>query len=149
MLDFGKKFTYFSASQFPVPSTLDAPLANTSFPVGNMKRSRFGTFLTEWSIMFALLRGIGLSRRSGKNRKHCHGRRPVVEQLEDRIVPSTSLGDLLSLTVTPGAHLVTAGSPLPASGSGLPPGFGPGQVSQAYGFNQITFNSGTVKGDGS
>jgi subtilase family serine protease len=36
----------------------------------------------------------------------------------------------------------------PAAGSTLPPGYGPSQISQAYGFNQITFNNGTIKGDG-
>jgi subtilase family serine protease len=30
----------------------------------------------------------------------------------------------------------------------MPPGYGPSQISQAYGFNQITFNNGTIKGDG-
>src|SRR5262249_41943798 len=33
--------------------------------------------------------------------------------------------------------------------SALPGGFSPQQISQAYGFNQISFSNGTIKGDGS
>jgi len=51
--------------------------------------------------------------------------------------------------VTPGAHLLTSAVVLPAGGPGQPGGFSPSQIRQAYGFNQITFNNGTVKGDGS
>jgi hypothetical protein len=42
----------------------------------------------------------------------------------------------------------SAGSAAPMSSPG-PTGYTPSQVSQAYGFNQITFNNGTVKSDGS
>jgi subtilase family serine protease len=36
----------------------------------------------------------------------------------------------------------------PRGGPGQPGGFSPAQISQAYGFNRITFNDGTVQGDG-
>ena len=77
-------------------------------------------------------------------RKSQQGRfraRLALEQLEDRAVPSH--------LVTPGCHLVPSGTVLPSGGSGQPAGFSPAMISQAYGFNQITFNNGTVKGDGS
>jgi subtilase family serine protease len=44
--------------------------------------------------------------------------------------------------------LVPAGSVLPLGGPGQPGGYSPAMISLAYGFNQITFNNGTVKGDG-
>jgi hypothetical protein len=37
----------------------------------------------------------------------------------------------------------------PAGGPGQPGGFSPSQIRHAYGFDQITFSSGTVQGDGS
>ncbi len=56
--------------------------------------------------------------------------------------------DLSARAVSPAAHLVAAVTPAMSS-SALPLGFSPSQISQAYGFNQITFNNGTVRGDGS
>jgi hypothetical protein len=50
---------------------------------------------------------------------------------------------------TPDVLLASADGLSPASGSGLPGGFSPQQIQQAYGFNQITFSNGTIKGDGS
>jgi subtilase family serine protease len=71
--------------------------------------------------------------------------RPCLEVLEDRLLPSMDLtGSAVPLIelVSPGA--VTAnGSP------GQPAGLSPQQVSQAYGFNQITFPNGAIQGDGS
>jgi hypothetical protein len=66
--------------------------------------------------------------------------RPAIEGLEQRTVPAV---------VQPTAHLLKAGGVLPASGPGLPGGFGPSDIRHAYGFDQITFSSGTVQGDGS
>jgi hypothetical protein len=53
------------------------------------------------------------------------------------------------LTTTSVGVAVPVGEASPAGGPGQPVGFSPSQISQAYGFNQITFNNGTVKGDGS
>ena len=50
---------------------------------------------------------------------------------------------------TPGAFFERADRLSPAGSSGQPAGFSPQQISQAYGFNQIYFNNGTIKGDGS
>src|SRR6185437_2581975 len=64
-------------------------------------------------------------------------------------VPSgTPLGEP-SGYATPGVEMVNAGAVSPAGGPGQPAGFSPSQISQAYGFNRITFNNGTVRGDGS
>src|SRR6185437_12950022 len=72
-----------------------------------------------------------------------------LEILEDRVVPSgTPLGEP-SGYATPGVEMVNAGAVSPAGGPGQPAGFSPSQISQAYGFNRITFNNGTVRGDGS
>ena len=50
----------------------------------------------------------------------------------------------------PGVLLASADGLSPAGGpGGQNSGFTPQQISQAYGFNQITFNNGSVKGDGS
>jgi hypothetical protein len=62
---------------------------------------------------------------------------PVIEHLEER--------NLLS-SASPGVFVLGTGAP--AAGS-LPGGFNPAQIRQAYGFNQITFNNGAVRGDGS
>ncbi len=74
--------------------------------------------------------------------------RPNLEILEDRVVPSTSSTGDLSGYAQPNVVLVNAGTASPNGGTGQPAGFSPGQISQAYGFNQITFNNGTVKGNG-
>jgi subtilase family serine protease len=71
----------------------------------------------------------------------CTGRRrgirPALEGLEERT--------LLATTFLPAAHVLKPASIQPA---GLPGGFSPAQIKQAYGFNQITFSNGTIKGDG-
>lgn len=68
-----------------------------------------------------------------------------VEELESRLVPSADW-----FTATPGVHVLNspASSP-PITTSSLPGGFSPQQISQAYGFNQITFSNGTIQGNGS
>jgi hypothetical protein len=48
----------------------------------------------------------------------------------------------------PGALLGSAYGQSPAGRPGQPSGFSPQQISQAYGFNRIAFNSGTLQGDG-
>jgi hypothetical protein len=63
---------------------------------------------------------------------------PALECLEDRCL----------LTVAYPAALLFQPGGLPLSSTGLPAGFSPAQIRQAYGFNQIAFNNGTVKGDG-
>jgi subtilase family serine protease len=71
-----------------------------------------------------------------------------LEELETRLTPST---DLLSHAATPDFHVINSGSASSsvAPAASLPGGFGPQQISQAYGFNQITFSNGSIKGDGS
>ncbi len=71
-----------------------------------------------------------------------------LEELETRLTPST---DLLSHVATPDMHVINSGSASSSVGpdASLPGGFSPQQISQAYGFNQITFSNGTIKGDGS
>ncbi len=72
--------------------------------------------------------------------------RPMLEGLEMRLVPSTlSVSPLLA---SPDVALSQAR--LSSDGAaGSPGGFSPAQISQAYGFNQITFDNGTVQGNGS
>lgn len=63
-----------------------------------------------------------------------------LERLESR--------DLLS-AFSPSFILASqSGSAAPFSTS-APTGYSPGKISQAYGFTQISFNNGTIKGDGS
>src|SRR5262249_7473241 len=75
--------------------------------------------------------------------------RPLLESLEERLTPASDILSPLGPTATPFAHVLPSGAPEPAGGPGQPPGFSPGQVTQAYGFNQITFGNGTITGDGS
>jgi hypothetical protein len=103
---------------------------------------------------------LNLKRQEMKDRSFSFRRRfrpiqrpakvqPRMEELESRLAPAGGLLNYLpQLTVTPGVQLVHPGAAAPANGAGLPPGFSPGQISQAYGFNQITFRNGTVRGDG-
>jgi subtilase family serine protease len=72
-----------------------------------------------------------------------------LETLEDRLAPSVSpLGTILSGVAEPDDHVVSSAITLPNGGPGQPAGFSPGQISQAYGFNQITFNNGAIQGNG-
>jgi subtilase family serine protease len=85
--------------------------------------------------------------RPAKNRR-AHSVRPHLEILEDRVVPSADptaglVGyATLTVEVVPSSDVASMGGP------GQPGGFSPQQISQAYGFNQIYFNNGTIKGDG-
>ncbi len=75
--------------------------------------------------------------------------RPCLELLEDRLLPSTDAIASPSAIVVPGAELAITTTVTPSGSPGQPGGLSPQQVSQAYGFNQITFNNGTIKGNGS
>lgn len=69
-----------------------------------------------------------------------------LEELEGRLVPSTSP---LNPVATPDFGVLTASTATPSGLPGQPAGFSPQQISQAYGFNQITFSNGTIVGNGS
>ncbi|HTU91789.1 MAG TPA: hypothetical protein VMF69_17030 [Gemmataceae bacterium] len=75
--------------------------------------------------------------------------RPCLEVLEDRLVPSSSPGSSLTGFAVPGAELVSSDAATANGSSGQPAGFSPQQISQAYGFNQIYFENGAIKGNGS
>jgi hypothetical protein len=63
----------------------------------------------------------------------------VLEYLEDRTL----------LTVAyPSVMLMHPGAFAPLTSSSRPGGFSPAQIRHAYGFDQISFNNGTVRGDG-
>jgi len=86
--------------------------------------------------------------------------RLVLEELESRTLLSASILDSIvsapqaalsvpsqsSLSATPQAHSGGGGSGVT---NPIPFGYSPGQIQNAYGFNQITFNNGAIKGDGS
>ncbi len=74
-----------------------------------------------------------------------HSIRLCLEILEDRLVPSSGLSGI----AVPDAELVSPTALTPNGGPGQPGGFSPAQISQAYGFNQIAFDNGAIKGDGS
>ena len=78
-----------------------------------------------------------------------HSIRPCLEILEDRLVPAIDPTSGIADVAVPQAELVSTSTLTPNGGPGQPAGFSPGQISQAYGFNQIYFNNGTIKGDGS
>jgi hypothetical protein len=76
--------------------------------------------------------------------------RPQLEELEPRLTPSSDLLSNPALSnPAPNIQVVPSASVTPAGLPGQPLGFSPQQISQAYGFNQISFNNGTVKGNGS
>jgi subtilase family serine protease len=77
-----------------------------------------------------------------------HSIRPCLEVLEDRVVPTIDLLHLFAGLAVPGAELMNLGTVTMNGGPGQPAGFSPGQISQAYGFNQIYFENGAIKGDG-
>jgi subtilase family serine protease len=85
--------------------------------------------------------------RAAKNRR-ARSVRLCLEILEDRVVPSADPTSGLVGYASPPAEVVRSSDAAPMSGPGQPPGFSPQQISQAYGFNQIYFNNGTIKGDG-
>ena len=81
---------------------------------------------------------------TSKSRRPSQRPRLVVEELETRLAPSV---DLLSNVATPDVYVVNSNTASPSvSPAGQPAGFSPQQISQAYGFNQITFNNGTIQG---
>src|SRR5579884_3752203 len=75
--------------------------------------------------------------------------RPSLEALEDRLLPSIDLLAFFPGIAVPGAELTSSSGVTPNGFPGQPAGLSPQQVSQAYGFNQITFNNGTIVGNGS
>jgi subtilase family serine protease len=115
-------------------------------------------------------------RVSRSNRSFGRKTQPIrltLEALEERLVPSTSAAAqpglvptiqqaafsdasgaptaVLSPSAVAAGSLIVLnpdGSPTPFSSTAGPP-YTPAQIRQAYGFNQITFANGTVKGDGS
>jgi subtilase family serine protease len=78
-----------------------------------------------------------------------HSIRPCLEVLEDRLVPTIDLLNVLAGFAVPGVELMSPGAVTINGGPGQPAGFSPQQISQAYGFNQIYFDNGAIKGDGS
>ncbi len=75
--------------------------------------------------------------------------RPNLEALEDRLLPSIDPIAAFAGVAVPGAELASSSGVTPSGFPGQPAGLSPQQVSQAYGFNQITFNNGTIEGNGS
>lgn len=71
-----------------------------------------------------------------------------LEILEDRLVPSNLPATSLPIAV-PGTELISSPAVTANGLPGQPAGFSPQQISQAYGFNQIYFQNGAIKGDGS
>ena len=88
--------------------------------------------------------------RSTKKSQARRLKRPVVlpflELLETRELLTTATPFFI---INSSQQAAPAGSGVQPFSGPSPSGFSPDQISQAYGFNQITFNNGTVKGDGS
>jgi hypothetical protein len=78
--------------------------------------------------------GTGSSSFAARRGGVCLG----LENLEDRTLLSVA---------SPTAHLLPTVSAPPLAGT-APGGLSPAQVRHAYGFDQITFNNGTIVGDG-
>jgi subtilase family serine protease len=72
-----------------------------------------------------------------------------LEVLEDRLVPTIDLTSLLAGFAVPGVEQMSPGAVTINGSPGQPAGFSPQQISQSYGFNQIYFDNGAIKGDGS
>jgi hypothetical protein len=72
-----------------------------------------------------------------KPRQSC---RPRLESLEELVLPS-------AVTFEP-THLLAHHPIKFEAGGSIPAGLSPAQVEQAYGFNKITFNNGSVAGNG-
>jgi subtilase family serine protease len=88
-------------------------------------------------------RALEFDRPLGKHREPVS---LVLECLEDRIVPSSSAGTSIA---APEAILLSSAASASPQAVSVPGPYTPAQIRQAYGFNNITFNNGTVKGDGS
>ncbi len=95
------------------------------------------------------LRRLAASRVQRQPSKRRVGVQLRLEELETRLTPSVDLSSILPLAnAAPDVQVVPLRSATPA---GLPEqttGFIPQQISQAYGFNQITFDHGKVQGNG-
>jgi hypothetical protein len=79
----------------------------------------------------------------------CAAVRLGLEELESRLTPSVDLlSKVVPPTVVPNLDVVPFSSVKAAGLPGQPSGFSPQQISQAYGFDQIAFNNGAIKGDG-
>src|SRR5205823_3938589 len=88
----------------------------------------------------AVLRFLSPNPRRRRRGKRPGSFRPCLEPLEDLVLP----------TITMAPTYLVASHPIdPQAGTGTPVGLTPSQVRHAYGFDQITFNNGTVRGDGS
>ncbi len=91
------------------------------------------------------MRGFTLSSGVRAKSSRVHSVRLDLEILEDRLTPSSgAIGYAL-----PGTEWMSSGTVSINGGPGQPAGFSPNQISQAYGFNQISFANGTIKGNGS
>ena len=90
---------------------------------------------------FRLGQSVKTPRRE-RQRKH-RSVQPTLEQLETRALLSTATATPFFILANP----LEGASPM--SGPG-PSGFTPSQISQAYGFNKISFtsNGSTVQGNG-
>jgi subtilase family serine protease len=91
--------------------------------------------------LFSGMRAARISR--------ARSQRLCLEVLEDRLLPTVDPTSGLAGFFVPGAELMASSAATPNGSPGQPAGFSPGQISQAYGFNQIYFNNGTIKGDSS
>jgi hypothetical protein len=108
---------------------LPSMLRSLCAPTGREK----GKFASVIAAITDSLRLVPIPARSRR------GTAPALEYLEDRTL----------LTIAyPAALVAQPGAFAPEGSSALPAGFSPAQIRQAYGFNQITFDNGTVKGDG-
>jgi hypothetical protein len=91
----------------------------------------------------SLLRSLGsppAKKQPRDRRKANSALRLGLESLEERT--------LLTASAQPGVHLLQPNGIRPLASGSLPPGFSPAQIRQAYGFNQIAFQNGTIQGDG-
>ncbi len=99
--------------------------------------------------MFGLLscfKKFSSSSKSARRRVRPFALPLRLEELEGRLVPSTTP---FNPVATPDLSVLTSSSATPSGLPGQPAGFSPQQISQAYGFNQITFSNGTIVGNGS
>ncbi len=99
--------------------------------------------------MFGLLscfKKFSSSSKSARRRVRPFALPLRLEELEGRLVPSTTP---FNPVATPDFSVLTSSSATPSGLPGQPAGFSPQQISQAYGFNQITFSNGTIVGNGS
>jgi hypothetical protein len=78
----------------------------------------------------------------GRSRRKASGAHLAVEHLENRLVPASMF------TAIPGVHVLQSGGATPAGGPTSPAGLSHSQIAHGYGFDQITFNNGTVIGNG-